>query len=137
MYWGPDGTLSISRRKFWVQRLAHIYPIHLLLTLVFLYAITPFLMPLYMILLVDLARGHGLAARFFSLPGMGILGETGFSIFMWQSFVMVVCWAMAEANPAAGRHQFLWALVWVIAVGIVSTYFLERPVARWLRRKLV
>nr|WP_324257187.1 acyltransferase [Cellvibrio fontiphilus] len=93
------------------------------------------MMPLYMIIIVDLARGKGLAARIFSLPLMGFLGETGFSIFIWQNVVMMLCGAVIMFNPDAGQHQFLWALAGAIVLGIFSTYLIEKPVARKLRRK--
>ncbi|HEY0891679.1 MAG TPA: acyltransferase [Cellvibrio sp.] len=93
------------------------------------------MMPLYMIIIVDLARGRGIAARLFSLPGTGFLGETGFSIFIWQNFVLMMCGAFIMFNPEAGQHQFFWALVGAIALGIISTYLIEKPIARKLRRK--
>lgn len=93
------------------------------------------MMPLYMIIIVDLARGKGFAARVFALPGMGFLGETGFSIFIWQNLVMMICAAVIMFNPGAGQHQFLWALTGSILLGIFSTYLIEKPIARKLRRK--
>ena len=93
------------------------------------------MMPLYMVIIVDLARGNGIAARLFSLPGTGFLGETGFSIFIWQNFVLMMCGAFIMFNPEAGQHQFLWALVGAIVLGIISTYLVEKPIARKLRRK--
>lgn len=93
------------------------------------------MMPLYMVIIVDLARGHGIAARLFSLPGTGFLGETGFSIFVWQNLIMMMCGAFIMFNPAGGQHQFIWALVSAMLVGIVSTYLIEKPIARKLRRK--
>lgn len=93
------------------------------------------MMPLYMVIIVDLARGNGIAARLFSLPGTGFLGETGFSIFIWQNFVLMMCGAFIMFNPEAGQHQFFWALVCTILLGIVSTYLIEKPIARKLRSK--
>lgn len=93
------------------------------------------MMPLYIVIIVDLARGNGIAARLFSLPGTGFLGETGFSIFIWQNFVLMMCGAFIMFNPEAGQHQFFWALVCTILLGIVSTYLIEKPIARKLRRK--
>lgn len=93
------------------------------------------MMPLYMIIIVDLARGRGIFARLFSLPGTHFLGETGFSIFIWQNFVMMMCGAFIMFNPEQGQHQFAWALVCTILLGIVSTYLIEKPIARKLRRK--
>jgi peptidoglycan/LPS O-acetylase OafA/YrhL len=93
------------------------------------------MMPLYMVIIVDLARGNGIAARLFTLPGTSFLGETGFSIFIWQNFVLMMCGAFIMFNPEAGQHQFFWALVCTILLGIVSTYLIEKPIARKLRRK--
>jgi len=93
------------------------------------------MMPLFMVIIADLARGNGIAARLFSLRGMGFLGETGFSIFIWQNFILMMCGAFIMFNPEAGQHQFLWALVGAILLGIVSTYLIEKPIARKLRRK--
>lgn len=93
------------------------------------------MMPLYMVIIVDLARGHGIAARLFSLPGTGFLGETGFSIFIWQNFVLMMCGAFIMFNPEAGQHQFFWAVVGAIVLGVISTYLIEKPIARKLRRK--
>jgi len=93
------------------------------------------MMPLYMVIIVDLARGNGIAARIFSLPGTGFLGETGFSIFIWQNFVLMMCGVFIMFNPEAGQHQFIWALVGAILLGMISTYLIEKPIARKLRRK--
>ncbi len=95
------------------------------------------MMPLYMLLLVDLARGRGLAARLFSLPGTGFLGETGFAIFIWQNLVMTFCWLSLMIDPDSGRHHLWAATLGIIVLGIFSTYVLEKPAAKWLRRKLL
>lgn len=98
------------------------------------------IMPLYMVVIVDLARGRGLAARLFSLPGTGFLGETGFSIFIWQNLVMVFCWmSLMIVGPSAGDYHLPLASAGIIVLGIFSTYCLEKPIARkltakWLRR---
>lgn len=92
-------------------------------------------MPLYMMVIVDLARGRGLAARLFSLPGTGFLGETGFSIFIWQNLVMVFCWMSLMINPAAGHYHLAVASIGIIALGIFSTYCIEKPLARKLLRR--
>lgn len=93
------------------------------------------IMPLYMVVIFDLARGNGLAARFFSLPGMGFLGETGFSIFIWQNLVMTACWISLSIDPGAGFHHLWAAPAAIILIAVFSTYFIEKPLARWLRRK--
>lgn len=94
------------------------------------------IMPLYMVVIVDLARGRGLAARLFSLPGTGFLGETGFSIFIWQNLVMVFCWmSLMIVGPSAGDYHLAVASVGIIVLGIFSTYCLEKPIARKLTAK--
>lgn len=94
------------------------------------------IMPLYMVVIVDLARGRGLAARLFSLPGTGFLGETGFSIFIWQNLVMVFCWmSLMIVGPSAGDYHLPLASAGIIVLGIFSTYCLEKPIARKLTAK--
>lgn len=92
------------------------------------------MMPLYMVIIVDLARGNGLIARVLSLRLMGFLGETGFSIFIWQNMVMIICWIAVMVNPAFGAHQFKWAVMGIVVTGILSTYGFEKPLAARLRR---
>lgn len=94
------------------------------------------MMPLYMLVIVDLARGNGLAARVFSFRWMSFLGETGFSIFIWQNMVMIICWIAVTINPAFGAHQFIWAMIGMVLLGILSAYGIEKPIAKKLRRKL-
>lgn len=93
------------------------------------------IMPLYLVLIADLARGRGLAARLFSLPGTGFLGETGFSIFIWQNAVMIACWTSLMINPAAGNYHLIAASIGIVLLGIVSTYKIEKPIAKRLRAK--
>lgn len=93
------------------------------------------IMPLYMIVVLDLARGNGLAARLFSLPGTGFLGETGFSIFIWQNLVMSACWISLSVNPNAGFYHLWVAPAALIVIAIFSTYLIEKPLAKGLRRK--
>lgn len=101
------------------------------------------IMPLYMVVIVDLARGRGLAAKLFSLPGTGFLGETGFSIFIWQNLVMTFCWmSLMIVGPAAGHYHLPVASLGIIVLGIFSTYCVEKPLAgkltrRWLKRDVV
>lgn len=93
------------------------------------------IMPLYMIVVLDLAKGNGLAARFFSLPGTGFLGETGFSIFIWQNLIMAACWFSLSINPNAGLYHLWVAITAVIVISIFSTFLIEKPLAGWLRKK--
>jgi peptidoglycan/LPS O-acetylase OafA/YrhL len=94
------------------------------------------LMPLFIVMVLDLARGRGLMARFFSLPGMGFLGETGYSIFIWQGFVLIATYVSFTINPAIGPYQVWIAIVLIMALAIPSTYLVEKPIARAIRSRL-
>ena len=95
------------------------------------------LMPLFVMMVLDLARGRGLMARVFSLPGTGYLGETGFSIFIWQNIVLIVTYVSFMINPAIGPYQIWIAIVLIMVLAIPSTYLVEKPVARFIRRKYI
>jgi peptidoglycan/LPS O-acetylase OafA/YrhL len=93
------------------------------------------LMPLYLVVIYDFALGRGIAARVFSLPGMNFLGQTSFSIFIWQNLFMVISFyvAFGTGNQAAALPV---AIIGVLVMSIVSTYLIEKPWAKRLRRRL-
>jgi len=93
------------------------------------------MMPLYAIIILDFAKGNGIAARLFSLPGTGFLGETAFSLFIWQNMAMVICWITAENIAGAGFQQVWAAPLGLAAFAIISTYAVEKPIARKLRER--
>jgi peptidoglycan/LPS O-acetylase OafA/YrhL len=93
------------------------------------------LMPLYMLVLYDLALGRGFIARFFSLPGMGFLGQTSFSIFIWQNLFLGLGFAMVMAMPGSTSASFWFAVIGLTTMAIISTYLIEKPLARKLRRR--
>lgn len=95
------------------------------------------LMPLFVIMVLDLARGKGLMARVFSLPGTGFLGETGYSIFIWQSIVLMTMYVSFMIDPAIGPYQIWIAVVLIMVLAIPSTYLVEKPIARFIRRKYI
>lgn len=95
------------------------------------------LMPLFMVIIVDLARGRGLAARLFSLRLPVFLGETAFSIFIWQNLVMTFCWISISMNPAYGHKNTLFAVLGMLVIAVVSTYYIEKPIAKKLRKSIV
>jgi len=95
------------------------------------------LMPLYMLVLYDLALGRGLVARLFSLPGMGFLGQTSFSIFIWQNLFLALGFAIAMANPASKQLSFWFAVIGLTTMAMISTYWIEKPIARRLRKKVL
>jgi peptidoglycan/LPS O-acetylase OafA/YrhL len=92
------------------------------------------LMPFYMLVLYDLALGRGLVARVFSLPGMGFLGQTSFSIFIWQNLFLGLVFGMAIAVPGSRQFLFWFAVIGVTIIAMISTYWIEKPIARRLRR---
>ena len=95
------------------------------------------LMPFFVIMVLDLARGKGLIARILSLPGTGFLGETGYSIFIWQSIILMLTYVSLMAMPAIGPYQIWIAIVLIMALAIPSTYLVEKPIARLIRRKYI
>ncbi len=95
------------------------------------------LMPIFIVMVLDLARGKGFMAKVFSLPGTGFLGETGYSIFIWQSVVLSFTFVSYMAMPAIGPYQFWIAVGLIMALAIPSTYLIEKPIARFIRRKYI
>lgn len=93
------------------------------------------LMPLYIVFVLDLARGKGLMAKIFALPGTGFLGETGFSIFIWQSVVFSAAFMSLLFFPAIGPYQVWLAVALVMALAITSTFLIEKPIVRLIRIK--
>jgi peptidoglycan/LPS O-acetylase OafA/YrhL len=95
------------------------------------------LMSLYIVLVLDLARGSGVMARIFALPGTGFLGETGFSIFMWQGVIIVGCFISMSVYPEIAPYQNWIDLVMIMVVAIPSTYLFEKPLARLIKLKYI
>ena len=93
------------------------------------------LMPLYMLVLYDLAVGRGFVARLFSLPGMGFLGQTSFSIFVWQNLFLALGFMMVMAMPESKHLSFWFAVIGLTVMSVISTYWIEKPLARRLRRR--
>ena len=93
-------------------------------------------MPLYMLVLYDLALGRGFVARLFSLPGMGFLGQTSFSIFIWQNFMMIIGGIVAYTNRDSTSASFWVAVIGLTVMAMISTYWIEKPIAKRLRRRL-
>ena len=93
------------------------------------------LMPLYMLVLYDLALGRGLVARLFSLPGMGFLGQTSFSIFIWQNVFFAVGFIVIMAKPDSTHLSFWSTVIGLLLMAMISTYWIEKPLAKRLRRR--
>ncbi len=95
------------------------------------------LMPFFLVIVLDLARGKGLMAKLFSLPGTGFLGETGYSIFIWQNIVIMLMFITLMTVPGIGPYQGWLAIGLIMALAIPSTYLIEKPIARKIRRKYI
>jgi len=93
------------------------------------------LMPLYLVAIHDLALGRGLAARVFSLPGMSFLGQLSFSIFIWQNLFMMFGFMSILAAPQVPDISFLVAVLGLLGMSMISTFFIEKPLARRLRNR--
>jgi peptidoglycan/LPS O-acetylase OafA/YrhL len=93
------------------------------------------LLPLYMMVLHDLALGRGFVARIFSLPGMNFLGQLSFSIFIWQNLFLAMSFMMAMAFPASTSASFWFAVFGLLGMSVISTFLIEKPLARRLRRR--
>jgi len=93
------------------------------------------LMPLYMLAIHDLALGRGLAARVFALPGMDFLGQLSFSIFIWQNLFMMFGFMIIMAAPDVPDASFLFAVFGLLGMSMISTFFIEKPLARRLRKR--
>ena len=91
-------------------------------------------MPLHLIVLYDLALGRGIAARVLSIRPLRFLGATSFSIFIWQNLLMAIGLMIVPALALPKWLAFTVAAVGVLLVAIASTYWIERPLARRLRR---
>ena len=94
-------------------------------------------MPLFVIIVLDLARGRGLLAKFLTLPVTGFLGETGYSMFIWQSVVMMVTFISFMVVPGIGPYQIWIAIALLMALAIPSAYLIEKPLAKFIRRKFI
>ncbi len=94
------------------------------------------LAPLYLVMMYDLAVGRGLLARLLSGRVLHRLGEASFAIFILQGPMM----ALDAMIFRFSRDYFLLRTAGVtlatVAISLLSVRFFEKPVARWLRRKL-
>jgi peptidoglycan/LPS O-acetylase OafA/YrhL len=94
------------------------------------------LAPLYLVTIHDLAVGRGLLARLLSGRVLRRLGEASFSVFILQGPMM---WLSMMVFRTPRDHFLLWTAsvtLATVAVSLVSVRYFEKPVARWLRRKL-
>lgn len=93
------------------------------------------LAPLYYVLLHDLAFRRGILARLLSLPGLRHLGEASFSIFMLQLPGLILFPAIGGALQLSSGGQIALCVVGTLGLSLASTYWVERPLSRALRRR--
>lgn len=93
------------------------------------------LTPVYLVLLLDLARGRGCAAWFFGLSIWKWPGTASFSIFMLQFPGGVLGSIAGSALGLAALPRFLLVNVVTLGLSIASVRYFEKPVAGWLRRR--
>lgn len=94
------------------------------------------LMPLYMLFIVDLAKGKGVIARLLSGRILNYLGEISFSIFVWQSVVIAGLVLSISVFPASVDFHVPLAIVSVLLLSIASLHWIERPISNYVKRKL-
>lgn len=93
------------------------------------------LAPLYLIIIYDLAQNHGLLARFLNQPGMRLLGECSFSIFMLQWPVMILGMIIFTGSSIPSVIQLAAVVLLTVCLSIASTKFFEKPLANCLRKR--
>lgn len=113
------------------------------------------LAPIYAVVLYNLALGRGWFARFLSLPTFEKLGEASFGIFIFQGpMIMPSLILFAIVRPLlemtlklfTSNESFIsdtlelfrigMTVAIVVGLSIVSLRYFERPVARWLKKRL-
>ncbi|MBN1377941.1 MAG: acyltransferase [Gammaproteobacteria bacterium] len=95
------------------------------------------LMPLYLIMIIDMAKGNGLFSRLLSLPGMRFLGEISYSMYIWQNMVIAACFAVLMINEDYGKFQLIWACISLVLISAISTRLIENPIAKILRNRFL
>ncbi|MDM7861516.1 acyltransferase [Alteromonas sp. ASW11-36] len=94
------------------------------------------LMPLYMLFIIDLAKGKGIIARLISGRVLNYLGEISFSIFIWQAAVIAALVNSVSVYPAIVDYHLPVAIISILLVSIASFHWLERPIYNYVKRKL-
>jgi peptidoglycan/LPS O-acetylase OafA/YrhL len=95
------------------------------------------LTPLYMVLLLDLARGRGFVSWLFNGAIWKWLGTASFSIFMLQFPGIIVTNIASSLAPMPALFKFLVVNFVTIGWSIASVRWFEKPIAAFLRRKFI
>ena len=70
---------------------------------------------------------HGLLRRLFELKAIRLMGTWSFSIYLWQQIFYSYKW-LIPFSPIGG-------IVVSIVVGMLSFYFFENPIRRWINNR--
>ncbi len=93
------------------------------------------MLPLYLVVLRDLALGRGAVARFFSLALFAHLGKWAFPVYVWQTFLFSLSFFLSFYFESL-RPWVLWMTVLsILPIAAASTYFVEKPVGAFLQRR--
>jgi peptidoglycan/LPS O-acetylase OafA/YrhL len=67
---------------------------------------------------------------------MNFLGQLSFSIFIWQNLFMGMGFAMTGLAPESLSVSFWFAVIGLLVMSVISTRFIEMPLARRLRKRI-
>jgi peptidoglycan/LPS O-acetylase OafA/YrhL len=95
------------------------------------------LAPLFLVVIYDLANNRGVMARLFSLPGLRQLGEASFSMFILQFPVLILGSIVFQNSQVDSLVRLIVVIILTIVISLLSIMVFEKPVTRWLRRKMV
>src|SRR5688572_19338694 len=85
------------------------------------------LMPLYLLVLYDLALGRGFSAPFVLAAGHGISRPDLVLDLHLQNLFLGLGVGMAMAMPGSKTISFWFAVIGLTAMAIISTYWIEKP----------
>jgi peptidoglycan/LPS O-acetylase OafA/YrhL len=91
------------------------------------------LVPIYYVIIYDLAVQRGLLSRLLSLPGLKMLGDASFTIFMLQLPAFIFLPTLLEPLGWSPSLQLFVFILATIVASFLSTNLFEKPVARRLR----
>jgi peptidoglycan/LPS O-acetylase OafA/YrhL len=93
------------------------------------------LAPFYLVTIYDLARNRGMLARLLCLPGIRILGDASFAMFMLQLPVFILIMIVATVIPMPSALHVSLIVIVAVGVSLLSTRYFEKPVSRRLRAR--
>jgi peptidoglycan/LPS O-acetylase OafA/YrhL len=76
-------------------------------------------------------------ARLFSLPSLRQLGDASFSMFILQFTVLILGSIVFQNSHVDSLVRLIVVTILTIVISLLSIRVFEKPVTRWLRRKMV